>query len=80
MMRIVDFDHQIGNGELQLMRPQPLGLVLGRKAEAWPEKQQDIGGVGDDVPAVLHGRRGLVEANGKARRRIFAWASSGSTR
>jgi hypothetical protein len=52
-MGVVDLHHQVRDGELQLVRPQPLRLALRREAEARPEIQQDISGLCDDVLAGL---------------------------
>ena len=67
MMRVVDFHHQVGDGELQLMRPQPPGLVLRREAEPRPEIEQDVRGLRDDVLAGFQDRR-------RERRMLFALA------
>jgi len=38
MMRIVNLDDEIGSRQLQLMRPQPAGLVARRKPQPRAEK------------------------------------------
>src|SRR5207248_128724 len=57
MMGVVDLDNQVRNGELQLMRPEPLGLVFRRKAEPGPEKEQDVRGLRDNLFAGPQDRR-----------------------
>ena len=44
MMRVVDLHHEVRDGELQLMHPQPIGLALRRKAEARAEPPGDLAG------------------------------------
>jgi hypothetical protein len=44
----MDLDHQIGDGELQLVRPQATRLVPGREPEPRPEIKQDVCGLSDD--------------------------------
>src|SRR5215211_3998951 len=53
MMRVVDLDHEVGDGELQLMRPQPSRFVAWRQPKPRAEIKQDIGGLGDDELAGL---------------------------
>jgi len=48
MVGIVRFDQPVGDGELQLVRPEPARFALWREAQARPEVEQDIGGLGDD--------------------------------
>src|SRR5215471_11314797 len=57
MMSIVDQHHEVGDGELQLMHPQPSGLVARREAEPPAEIKQDVGGLADDELARLEERR-----------------------
>ena len=57
MMGVVDFLHQIGDGELQLMHPQPAGFGLRREPVARAEIEQDVGGLADHQPACLQERR-----------------------
>src|SRR6516165_8579007 len=57
MMGVVDQHHEVGDGELQLMHPQPSGLVAGREAEPPAEVKQDVGGLADDELAGLQKRR-----------------------
>src|SRR4029453_12500343 len=47
MMRVVNFADPVGDGELKPMRPQTARFVLGHEAEAWAEKQQNVGGLRD---------------------------------
>jgi len=48
MVGIVGFDQPIGNGELQLVRPEPARFIPWRQAQARAEVEQDVGGLGDD--------------------------------
>jgi len=57
MMGVVDQRHEVGDGELQLMHPQPSGLVAGREAQPPAEIKQDVGGLADDELAGLEERR-----------------------
>src|SRR3954452_13472351 len=56
MMRVVDSDDEVRDGELQLMHPQPLGLVLRREPEPRAEPVQDQRGLCDDRPAGFQDR------------------------
>src|SRR5712691_2880259 len=57
MMGVVDVGDEIGDGELQLMRPQRAGFVARRKPKTRAEVEQDIRGLADDEPAGLQERR-----------------------
>src|SRR3954454_12013835 len=57
MMRVVDFDDEVRDGELQLMHPQPLGLVLRREPEPRAEPVEDQRGLRDDRFAGFQDRR-----------------------
>ena len=58
MVRVVRLGHRIGDGQLQLVRPEPVGLADAREPEARPEVQQDRGGLADDDVAIdQEGRR-----------------------
>ena len=58
MVAVVHFDDQVGDGQLQLMRPQAARLVVRHQPQARPEKQQDVGGLADQQIASLQvGRR-----------------------
>src|SRR5215831_6926225 len=46
-MRVVNFLHEIGDRELQLMQPEPARLVARRKLQARPETEQNIGDLRD---------------------------------
>src|SRR5262245_2051063 len=56
-MGVVDLDHEVGDGKLQLMGPQASGLVAGNKPKPWAEVEQDVRGLGDDELAGLEERR-----------------------
>src|SRR3546814_1353433 len=57
-MRVVNFRHEIGDRELQLVSPQPTGLAGWGEAVAGAEKQQNIRRLSDDPFAGLEkGRR-----------------------
>jgi len=45
MVSVVNFDDDIGEGELQLMRPEPSGLVARCEVEVRPEIEQDVRGL-----------------------------------
>src|SRR3954454_4420275 len=57
MMRVVDFDDEVRDGELQLMHPQPPGLVLRREPEPRAEPVEDQRGLRDDGLAGFQDRR-----------------------
>jgi hypothetical protein len=61
MMGVVDQRHQVGDGELQLVHPQPAGLLARSKAEPSAKVEQDVGGLRD------HQRAGLEEGRRKRR-------------
>ncbi len=44
---------EVGDGQLQLVSPQPPVLGGGRKVVARPQKQQDVGGLADEPPSRL---------------------------
>ncbi len=54
---VVDLDDEVGDRELQLVRPQPHGLVARREPMARAEKEQDVRGLADDELAALEERR-----------------------
>ena len=56
-MAVVDMHDEIGDGELQLMRPQSSRLVARREVQARAEVKQDIRGLRDDDLAGLEKRR-----------------------
>ena len=51
MVRIVNLDDQIGDAELELVRPKPCRFVARRQIQARAEIKQDICGLRDDEPA-----------------------------
>ncbi len=57
MVRVVRLRHHVGNGELQLVRPQAVGFADARKTKARPEVQQDGRGLPDDDVAIDQERR-----------------------
>ena len=59
VMSVVDLHEEVGNGELQLVRPQPAGLVARGKPEARPKIVQDQRGLRDHELAGLQKRRGV---------------------
>ena len=71
-MRVMRLGNGVGDGQLDLMRPQPPGLVARREAEAAPEMEKDGRGLTDQRVAILEeGRR-----EGRSRGRpIFSSAS-----
>ena len=77
MVGVVRFDHQIGDGELDLVGPQLRGFRLRRQAVTFAEIEQDVGGLPDQPPAVAQegrgeGRRGDVAAVPQAQQRLGA--------
>src|SRR5262249_27156030 len=58
MVRIIDLLDDIGNRELDLMRPQPAVFIGWRKSDSPTQIQQDRSGVADDDPAIAQERRG----------------------
>ena len=48
MVRVVRLRDEVGDGELDLMRPEPAGRILRRKAMPRPEIEQDRGRLADD--------------------------------
>src|SRR5260370_905494 len=56
MMAVVNMGDEVGDGELQLMRPQLSGLVARRQIEARTEIEQNIRGLCDDDLAGLEKR------------------------
>jgi|SRR5580704_3814725 len=52
-MCVVDFDHEVGDRKLQLMRPKSPGLVARRKPMTRTEEEKDVRGLADDELAVL---------------------------
>src|SRR6267378_862201 len=57
VMGIVHLDQPVGDGELQLVQPQPAGLAPGRKAQAGPEVEEDVRGLRDQQLARAQERR-----------------------
>ncbi len=58
VVRVVHLRDVVRDRQLQLMRPQPAGFVLGREPVPPAEKQQDVGSLADDELAGLEiGRR-----------------------
>src|SRR6266571_4944877 len=57
MMAVVHFDQPVGDGELQLVQPQPPGFILRRESEARPEIEQNVRGLRDQQPAGSQERR-----------------------
>ena len=58
MVRVVDFDQEVGDGQLKLVHPQPAGFALRRKTVMRAQKEQDIRGLAEEQLAGLQkGRR-----------------------
>jgi hypothetical protein len=57
MMRIVDFDHEIRNRELQFVDPQTRCHVLRNEPMTRTQELQDVGRLPDDQPPGLEKRR-----------------------
>ena len=58
MVGVVGLGHAVGDGQLQLVRPEPVGLAHAREPEAGTEVQQDRCGLADhDVAIDQEGRR-----------------------
>src|SRR5437660_11185684 len=58
VMRIVGFIDDIGDRQLQLMRPEPSRLVARREPMTPPEIEEDVRGLRDQYLAILEKRRG----------------------
>jgi hypothetical protein len=73
MVRVVRLGQPVRDGQLQLVRPQPSGLVPGREAQPRPEEQQDVGRLRDDLPAgdqVRRRERGRFSSSRKSPARV----------
>src|SRR5438067_3902476 len=57
MMGVVDLQHEIGNGELELVHPQFSGLRLRRQPVTGAEVEQDVGGLPDHQRTRFQKRR-----------------------
>src|SRR5262249_28461172 len=55
---VVHLVDEIGDCQLQLMRPEPPGLAGRYQVVAWPEIVEDVGSLGDHQPPRLEIRRG----------------------
>src|SRR2546423_9194760 len=58
VMRIVGFIDDIGDRQLQLMRPEPSRLVARREPVTPPKIEEDVRGLRDQYLAILEKRRG----------------------
>src|SRR5947208_9545224 len=68
VMRIVGFIDDIGDRQLQLMRPEPSRLVARREPMTPPKIEEDIGGLRDQYLAILEKRRGKRRIDRKSTR------------
>ena len=50
---IVSLSNQVGDGELDLMHPEPLNRVFGSQCVAIAEIEQDGGGLADDNVSIF---------------------------
>jgi hypothetical protein len=57
MMRVVGLRHDVRDGQLQLIQPEPFDLTAGRQPESRPQKLQDICGLRDKNISRLQERR-----------------------
>ena len=57
LMGVVDLDQEIGDRELQLVRPQPARRIARYEVEAWAEIEQDVRGLANQEPSGLEKRR-----------------------
>ena len=57
VMGVVDLEHEVGEGELQLMGPQLAAGIARREPEPRPEKQEDVRGLSDEPAAGFQKRR-----------------------
>src|SRR5262249_16125818 len=55
---VVHLVDEIGDRQLQLVRPEPPGLAGRYQVVAWPEIVEDVGSLGDHQPPRLEIRRG----------------------
>jgi hypothetical protein len=58
VVRVVHFREQVRDRQLQLVRPQPAGFVLGREPVVLADEQQDVGSLCDDELTGFEIRRG----------------------
>ena len=58
MVSVVNLDDEMGDGKLQLMRPEPPCLVARCEFQVRPEIEQDVCGLRDNELAGLEERRG----------------------
>src|SRR5256885_1757447 len=58
VVRIVRLIDDIGDRQLQLMRPQPTGFVARREAESPAQIKQDVRSLRDEYVTVFEKRRG----------------------
>ena len=56
MVRVVRFGHEIGDRELQLVRPEPSAAAFGRETVTLAKEEQDIGRLSDEQLAGLQER------------------------
>ncbi len=57
MVGVVRLDQEVGDGELQLVGPQPAGIIPWRQTQGVAQEQQDVGALGDQPAAGLQERR-----------------------
>lgn len=56
MMAVMHLRHQIGDGELKLVRPKAARLALGRKPVTFAQLKENVGGLPDHKLARFQGR------------------------
>jgi hypothetical protein len=64
-MRVVGFDHEIRDGELKLIDPQPPGVAFRRKPVTSAEEGEDVRGLADQQIARLQERRRKRRMSGR---------------
>src|SRR5260221_2493689 len=57
VMRVVRFGDQVGDGELQLVHPQPARGIARREPVAFAEEKEDVRGLPDELPPRFQERR-----------------------
>ena len=58
VMRVVRLVDDVGNRQLQLMRPEPTCFVARREAKSPAEVKQDVRGLRDEYLTIFEERRG----------------------
>src|SRR2546426_3030683 len=72
VMGVVHLGQPVGDGELQLVQSQPAGLAPGGKAQAGPEVEEDVRGLGDQqLTGAQERRRERRSLDGRALEQVL---------